>query len=303
VSILAYHGVTAGADDPLRNRRRLHVPAGRFAEHLKELRRRWQPLPLGEVIDALRSGRPLPRRAVVVTFDDGYRNVRTVAAPLLARFSVPFTLFVMTSPGGSRLWVDRVESSLLAAPAAVLRWRDLALDLRTPRGRLRAMREVTASLDRLGPTRGGAVDEVVQCLGGDASQADDDRDLLTWDEVREMRRSGADIGAHSDRHERLTLRRGEDVRAALRGCRAALEEELAPGPYAFCYPYGDWDASIAAAVREAGFSSAATTEAGLNRVSQDVFALRRSLIGADDDVSRLRAALSGLRSFWKRGPS
>src|SRR5262249_512227 len=158
-----------------------------------------------------------------------------------------------------------------------------------------ALHEVTASLDRLGATRGEAVDDVVHCLGGDASQADDDRDLLTWDEIREMRRAGVEIGAHSDRHDRLTLPKTHHARAGWRGCRAALENELGPGPYAFCYPYGDWDASIAAAVREAGFSSAATTDAGPNRASHEVFALRRSLIGADDDIPRLRAALSGLR--------
>lgn len=300
VPILAYHGVTARADDPLHNRRRLHLAAGRFAEHLRELTQKWRPVALRELCDALRAGEPLPSRAVVVTFDDGYRNVRTVAAPLLARFGVPFTLFVLTDPPGRRLWTDRLEAALLAAPAGRLEWRGLRLDLHSAQDRCRALNEITRCLGRLGDARTEALEEILQRLGGEPGEADEDRDLLGWDEIRSLRSAGVDVGAHADRHEPLTRRPETDVTTALAGCRRSLEHELGPGPYAFCYPYGAWDPLRAAAVREAGFTCALTTDAGRNRPGQDLYSLRRFLIGADDDVARLRASLGGLRGFSPR---
>jgi len=301
VPILAYHGVTALPDDRLRNRRRLHVTAQRFTEHLQELKRYWQPVALRELVEAFRAARPLPERAAVVTFDDGYRNVMTVAAPLLAHFSVPFTLFVMTEAGGSRLWVDRVETAVLAAAPGLAEWRGLALDLREPEKRARSLHAIVTFLDALGDSRKEAIDDLVGQLRGELPAADDDRDLLDWAEVRAMRAAGVEIGAHADRHERLSRRSEDELRPALRACRATLERRLGPGPYTFCYPYGDWDARIAAAVREAGFNAALTTDSGLNRPSQSLFSLRRFLMGADDDVPRLRAALCGLRALFQRG--
>jgi peptidoglycan/xylan/chitin deacetylase (PgdA/CDA1 family) len=301
VPILAYHGVTARPDDRLRNRRRLHVPVERFVEHLRELSQKWRPLSLRELIEALRDGRPLPPRSVIVTFDDGYRNTRTVAAPLLARFGVPFSLFVLTEPRGRRLWMDRLEAALLSSRSRRLEWRGVPMELEDAAGRERALRRLAGVLQPLGDDRPGALSEIVERLGGEPDEDDDDRDLLGWDEIRDLHASGIDVGAHSDRHEPLTRRAEAEVAEALAGCRRTLEAELGPGAYPFCYPYGAWDPPRAAAVRAAGFTCALTTDPGRNRIDEDPFSLRRFLIGADDDVARLRASLSGLRALAQSG--
>jgi peptidoglycan/xylan/chitin deacetylase (PgdA/CDA1 family) len=134
--------------------------------------------------------------------------------------------------------------------------------------------------------------------------ADEDRDLLTWDEVRAVKGSGIDVGSHADVHEALPRRPPAEVAAALRASRQRLEHELGPGRYPFSFPYGAWDPAARAAVAEAGFSSAATTDPGLNGAGADRFLLRRFLIGADDDRARLRASVSGLRALtFGRAPS
>jgi peptidoglycan/xylan/chitin deacetylase (PgdA/CDA1 family) len=300
VTILAYHGVTARPDDNLSNRRRLHVTVGRFVEHLSTLQRSWRPIALRDLVCTLREGKTLPERAVVLTFDDGYRNVGTVAAPLLRRFGVPFTVFVLTDPGGRRLWIDRLEAAVLAATPMHREWRGMSLDLESPAGREAALRALCRAVEGSGDARPDALASVIDLLGGEPTEGDDDRDLLSWDEVRGLRDAGADVGAHSDRHERLTGRPLPGLQDALVACRRALECELGSGPFAFCYPYGAWDAERASAVREAGFSCALTTDPGRNRSRQDLFALQRFLIGADDDVARVRASLSGLRALAQR---
>jgi len=51
-------------------------------------------LPLDDIVRRLEEGRPLPRRCVALTFDDGYREVFTLVRPLLKRYGLPATLFV-----------------------------------------------------------------------------------------------------------------------------------------------------------------------------------------------------------------
>lgn len=53
-------------------------------------------LPLPELVEALRSGAPIPPRAVAITIDDAYRSAHREAWPRLAARGFPFTLFVST---------------------------------------------------------------------------------------------------------------------------------------------------------------------------------------------------------------
>ena len=73
------------------------VTPERFAGHLDLLAADgYRVVPLADVVEALRFGKPLPDRAVVLTFDDAWRSVYTDAFPMLRRRGWPFTVFVST---------------------------------------------------------------------------------------------------------------------------------------------------------------------------------------------------------------
>ena len=84
-----------------------------FEAHLKILQNgKVEVLPLGEVVERLRQGKPLPAACAVLTVDDGYRSFLTGAMPLLRRFGYPATLFVSTGSvgrGGYLSW-DELKS-------------------------------------------------------------------------------------------------------------------------------------------------------------------------------------------------
>ncbi|MDX2102894.1 MAG: polysaccharide deacetylase family protein [Alphaproteobacteria bacterium] len=66
-----------------------------FDAHLRELRSGgYTVLPLGEVLGALREGRSLPPRSVVITIDEGHRSAYREAWPRLREAGLPFTVFV-----------------------------------------------------------------------------------------------------------------------------------------------------------------------------------------------------------------
>ncbi|AZM64839.1 polysaccharide deacetylase [Streptomyces sp. WAC 01420] len=89
-----YHAV---ADDPAGATRALSVSPGAFAGQMAVIADRGlTPLTTAELAARWRSGRPLPARPVLVTFDDGYEGVHRHALPVLARHGFPATLFVST---------------------------------------------------------------------------------------------------------------------------------------------------------------------------------------------------------------
>jgi peptidoglycan/xylan/chitin deacetylase (PgdA/CDA1 family) len=296
IAILAYHGITEAPESPLSNVRRLHVWKGMFEEHLRFLGSRWRPVPLSTVSEAMDTGRRLPPRTVAVTIDDGYRNVLTVALPLLKRFGVPATVFVLTGVGRERrMWIDRLEAVIEATSVPFLHWEGRTFPLRSVTTKAEAIRALTRIFRELGIRREAALEELRTLLGKPSEPPNPDRDLLTPAEVRALRDAGLEIGSHAEDHEPLTARPLEEMRSALAKSRRVLETDLGDGRYALSYPYGAWNAQLARVVQEAGFCCAVTTDPGLNRPGGDRFGLKRLLVGADDNLPRLRASISGLR--------
>lgn len=74
-----------------------YVPEDVFVGHLGYLHEhRWQVIDLPALLRGIAAPESLPERAAVLTFDDGYRSMRTVALPWLLRFGYPAVLFVPT---------------------------------------------------------------------------------------------------------------------------------------------------------------------------------------------------------------
>ncbi len=76
--ILLYHRVAELPSDP----QLLCVTPQHFAEHLEILRKHANPMSLQQLVKTLQAGK-LPRRGVLVTFDDGYVDNLNNAKPLL----------------------------------------------------------------------------------------------------------------------------------------------------------------------------------------------------------------------------
>lgn len=93
VPVLMYHKV--GPEIPGWNWAYLAIPVEVFADHLAALDRAgWRTATLDELGAHVRGERTLPPRTVVLTFDDGYVDNWTLAAPLLRRHGFGATVFV-----------------------------------------------------------------------------------------------------------------------------------------------------------------------------------------------------------------
>jgi peptidoglycan/xylan/chitin deacetylase (PgdA/CDA1 family) len=87
-----------------------YIPEATFVEYLSHLQESgWQVIDLATFLEGLAVPNRLPERAVLLTFDDGYRSMLTVALPWLLRFGYPAVLFVPTDFIGERNTFDDAE--------------------------------------------------------------------------------------------------------------------------------------------------------------------------------------------------
>jgi hypothetical protein len=147
-----------------------------------------------------------------------------------------------------------------------------------------------AVLDRLnraawpldGPARRGLVDDVVAWSRVTPCTRWTHR-VLTGAEIRTLAdRPAHTIGAHTTNHLALTAHGAETRRREIVENKAALERLLGRAVHLFAYPYGDFDASTVAAVRDAGFHAAVTVEAGPVAPGANRFLLPRVEMTASD---------------------
>jgi peptidoglycan/xylan/chitin deacetylase (PgdA/CDA1 family) len=107
--ILMYHHV-----DERWQEWKLSVSPASFARQMEFLKaHRYRVLSLGEYVDLLRSGRPIPKKSVVITFDDGYDNNFTEAFPVLKKMEFPATIFIQVDGVGRKGYMTWDDITIL----------------------------------------------------------------------------------------------------------------------------------------------------------------------------------------------
>jgi peptidoglycan/xylan/chitin deacetylase (PgdA/CDA1 family) len=100
LAVLAYHKIGEPSGDP---KNWWYVREQVFEAHLELLRESgWSVLDLDTFLSGLAEPTALPERAVLLTFDDGYRSFRELALPLLETFGFPSVLFIPTGFVGGK---------------------------------------------------------------------------------------------------------------------------------------------------------------------------------------------------------
>jgi peptidoglycan/xylan/chitin deacetylase (PgdA/CDA1 family) len=247
--ILCYHSVVQDLESPWAQASGgLHLPVANFRQQLAFLARHYRVIPLEAAISDLAAGRRPHTRSVVLTFDDGYANNLSVAAPLLLEYGFPATIFLATDYiGGKRFWWDD--------PRAKREGRGDLLRAATPHERRRLFETWGPEPDRVEALRPAA-----------------------WDECRAAPPI-IQFGGHSAAHRLLAEIPPNEARAELDACWQALSVELGERAVRlFCYPAGQWTDEIRAALPAAGFRAAVT--AGPRRSDQ-------KLAGPNDELTLL----------------
>ncbi|HOC20012.1 MAG TPA: polysaccharide deacetylase family protein [Anaerolineae bacterium] len=99
VPILMYHYVSELPPDADGIRRGLTVTPELFEAQLRYLQEQgYQTVYLRDLIEALSTGKPLPAKPIVLTFDDGYKDAYTTVFPLLQQYGFVGEFFVLATP-------------------------------------------------------------------------------------------------------------------------------------------------------------------------------------------------------------
>jgi peptidoglycan/xylan/chitin deacetylase (PgdA/CDA1 family) len=276
----------------------------KFERHVRLLAREYQPVTMRQVVDG-----ELPERPLLVTFDDCYRSVLDVAAPILRSHGVPATLFLTTGPvftGGALL--DQVASlaevetrgnlgSLLAGtPLAgrpeVRTAADLLLGAAPSltAGHRRELADAIAS--RLGTTR--------EAIARDSGL------FLAPEDLPRLAALGVEFGAHTDSHVHVRSLAAEEFATELVEPAITIARAIGTPVETFSYPFGSAsDHTVAAAkvLKESGCRLSFLVEGATNAREPGPVLYRSSVAKMEANETLLELeVLARLRGMRKGAP-
>jgi peptidoglycan/xylan/chitin deacetylase (PgdA/CDA1 family) len=271
-AIFTLHHVRPGRDAEFQPNRHLEVAPEFLRGMLSHLRSRdIDIVTMAEVYRRL-SERQFSRRFACFTFDDGYRDNRDFALPVMLEFDAPLTVYVASdfAEGTGRLWWLSLEMVVAKATAIEVSIGEDAtrFDCSTAAAKQAAFEHLHDWLRGL-PSEHDIQREVsllCACHGVDENSIS--RNLcLSWDELKPFADAPlVTIGAHTVTHANLALQSEEIATQEMATSRARIENALQRPIVDLAYPYGDRAAAAArefALARSAGFRTAVTTRPGM----------------------------------------
>jgi peptidoglycan/xylan/chitin deacetylase (PgdA/CDA1 family) len=108
IPILIYHSLSAQASAPYRH---FSMDPGQFTEQMEHIAAGgYTTFTVNQLLAAIAdSSVPLPERPIVITFDDGFEDLHSVALPVLTRLGLRSTAYIVTAYlGGTSRWLAPV---------------------------------------------------------------------------------------------------------------------------------------------------------------------------------------------------
>ncbi len=225
---------------------------------------------------------------LAITFDDGQLDNYVNAKPILAKHKINATFYISTHfiDTQTNIWHDRLgfaihtctkskkkKDNLISLAHGIIDFKrktgDLTIDIlknaEYHKNRERFILEAENLANKNIPPWAG---------------------MMSWDQIKDLKNSGHEIGSHTINHALLTQLDDDEVCFEVIESRKELELKLGDVVESFCYPNGDNDQRIQKIVSDAGYQNAVTTFWGLNSLGTKKHSINRCDMNAFRLVDR-----------------
>lgn len=294
-AILCYHRIGTGGV-PLYS----ELPPEIFEAQVRFLKERYRVVSLDEMYREMQN--PVSREQMVaITFDDGYRDLYNYAFPILQRYGIPATIYLIINSmeTGEAPWYDKIFvalDSLTKNRLEVVLERPRVFELYSREARITAGSEIVGYLrtlpDQLRREWCLAFNEQIPVSAEKLTNC-----MLTWEQVRAMFQAGVSFGSHTMSHPVFSRLPPAEMEAELQVSKRILEERINAPVHDFAYPFGkpeECGLEAGELLARCGYRSAVTTTEGVNSPNANPYRLRRTQIGEERSLAMFMLKLNQL---------
>jgi len=290
IAILKYHSVQ---DDPRRYLNSLGggivMSTSTFRNQMEIVARKFNPVTMDDVLLFFSGKKHLPRKPVVITFDDGFADNIEIAVPIMHHFGIRAAFYITVDPVEQATvpWFCRIRHAFAVTRRQT--WLDsingCTRDIAHASDRRAAF--LVAS-ERCARCRGAAQKNSVATIEEELEvQPLAEKLMMTWTQVRILRQLGHIVGSHTVTHPNMAYMDAADLQIECVESKNKLEKELGAEVCHFSYPspilQPHWSKQTVECTERAGYKCAVTSTAGPARRGQHPLSIQRVVVSDDAD--------------------
>ncbi len=282
IAIIMYHRICSKKDiwsiDTL--------DTNELEKQIKYLKKYYEILSLEKLHELLSLNKKLPKKGVVITFDDGYKDNFTNAYPILKKYNIPATIFLTTGYIGKDelFWWDKVGYILCNTKLKNINLEDYGNISSPPKENITSY--LDSVIENLKYMKEEKREEIIQLLlknSGVEIPKEISIDITaSWNDIKEMHENNISFGAHTVNHKVLSKIPINEAKFEILQSKNDIEKNLKTSIKTFSYPYGqvnDFNDEIINILKESGFDCAVTGIPGMVSKNSDLFKLDRVWCG------------------------
>jgi len=291
LTILLYHGVTGCQSHGIENYSGKHIKVEGFEKQMRFLRDNANVLSMDDIVDISISGGNYPENAVAITFDDGFENNYTQAAPILDDYKLPTTFYITSGIVNTTImfWVDKLEDiiNLTEKEALTVKLdKEVNFPLIDQKAKILALNTIKSFCKQASKEEKDRVICQLECdlsVTPDVSHSNNYR-KVSWGQLKSM--SNQDlftIGGHSLYHDILSSMDVKEMDKDIQLSLDLLEYNLGVSIEHYSYPEGQehhYNQSVIDAIKSKGIKCSPSAVHGVNiKGGCDLFNLKRIMVG------------------------
>ena len=292
---------------PVRNKMWDPMDPALFEDILKYVQKKFNTLPLNELLfnPPLHSSKPL----AAITFDDGYKDFIDYSIPLLNKYSLPASMFVVTDciEKNFPTWTYIID--YVFEQTKKLQLKDFSFptlnkefqktkwvnnEERISYGKIfkQYLKGIPASV------RSAVIENLLSNFD-DVSGSEGM--MLTWNDIRQIKNAGFDVGSHSVTHTTLaTVEDDNELKYELQESKNQLKEKAGIDPNIFSYPCGSYNERVKQFTKNAGYKAGLAVDRQLhNPAKNDLFEVPRIELYNESWI-KSKSRINGTISFIEK---
>lgn len=263
--VLAYHRVT---DHDLNTYQYydglISATTEEFDFQIAYIKKHFTPISMDQVINHVEHDHPLPPKAILVTFDDGFDDNYHNAFPILKKHNVPATIFVSTEliSTTQSIWFDQLAALIRNTNQQKIEIQELGQIFHlnsNKENRSDSQNEIFAVLKS---TEGKLMKAILARLFKEFSNElsllpSEKSRMLTWEQIQEMSKFDIQFGSHTVSHPILSQLSLEDLQFELKESRTILEKMVGKVVKSISYPNGgrnDYNDQVLSETKDSGYT-------------------------------------------------
>ena len=287
--IFLFHGVIKKNSYEIRNYTNKHLVEKIFLNHLKNIKKNFNILSLKEIIFKIENNQDLPSNTCAVTFDDGFENNYSIAAPILEDLNVPTTFFFSSDfiENNTMSWIDKIELCFEKKKKLSLKlpWFKKKINIENRKTKLKVLNSIRDNVkNNFSYVENEIVNSIFnQCKLNIPKHSNLDIDKkINWLQIKKMLQNKLfDIGGHNHHHTSFGSLTKKQVISEINKSFNLFKKNAGILLEYYSYPEGqisDFNEFVIKKLKDKKIKFCPTAIDGVNNKKTDFFKLRRTML-------------------------